>query len=328
MAPDAATAPRAGTNQTCRATTTGEDHAVSTEHLPSGTSPERGTTAADTTGRPRSTWLITGASSGIGFALARAAAARGDNVVAVARDVTPLGTLVDDHGARVLVLPVDVRRQAEVEDAVARAVAAFGRIDVVANNAGYGLFGAVEESTDQQARGIFDTNVFGVLNVLRATLPVLRRQRSGHVLQGSSYYGRVAHPGVGLLAASKYAVEGLTDALVGELEPLGIRVTLVEPGPTATAFLANLDLADTIDDYDRTVREVQKAVGALPAEAFNDPNRVATAILVAVDASHPPRRLVTGNTAVTEIRAALRSQLDELDSWAGTSAAVDDMSRA
>jgi NAD(P)-dependent dehydrogenase (short-subunit alcohol dehydrogenase family) len=290
---------------------------VSTEHPPSGTSPER-----------RSTWLITGASSGIGFALARAAAARGDNVVAVARDVTPLGTLVDDHGARVLALPVDVRRQAEVEDAVSRAVAAFGRIDVVANNAGYGLFGAVEESTDQQARGIFDTNVFGVLNVLRATLPVLRRQRSGHILQGSSYYGRVAHPGVGLLAASKYAVEGLTDALVGELEPLGITVTLVEPGPTATAFLANLDLADTIDDYDRTVREVQKAVGALPAEAFNDPDRVATAILVAVDADRPPRRLVTGSTAVTEIRAALRSQLDELESWAATSAAVDELPTA
>jgi NAD(P)-dependent dehydrogenase (short-subunit alcohol dehydrogenase family) len=276
-----------------------------------------------TTGRTPSTWFVTGASSGIGRALAEAAAARGDNVVAVARDPSTLRTLEQEGGGRVLALAVDVRDQEEVRTAVARALEAFGRIDVVANNAGYGLFGAVEESTDEQARAIFDTNVFGVLHVLRATLPVLRSQRSGHILQGSSYYGRVAHPGVGLLSATKYAVEGLTDALVGELEPLGIKVTLVEPGPTATAFLANLDVAGTIEDYDRTVRQVQKAVGELPPEAFNAPDRVATAILAAVDADRPPLRLVTGSTAVERIRAALRSQLDELDAWAATAEAVD-----
>ncbi len=276
-----------------------------------------------TTDRTPSTWFVTGASSGIGRALAEAAAARGDNVVAVARDPSTLRTLEQEGGGRVLALAVDVRDQEEVRTAVARALEAFGRIDVVANNAGYGLFGAVEESTDEQARAIFDTNVFGVLHVLRATLPVLRSQRSGHILQGSSYYGRVAHPGVGLLSATKYAVEGLTDALVGELEPLGIKVTLVEPGPTATAFLANLDVAGTIEDYDRTVRQVQKAVGELPPEAFNAPDRVATAILAAVDADRPPLRLATGSTAVEQIRAALRSQLDELDAWAATAEAVD-----
>lgn len=276
----------------------------------------------------RPTWFITGGSSGIGQALARAAAGRGDNVVALARDVTPLAALVDEHGDRVLALAVDVRRQTEVEQAVSRAVEAFGRIDVVANNAGYGVFGAVEEVTDAQARGIFDTNVFGVLNVLRATLPVLRAQRSGHVLQGSSFYGRVAHPGVGMLAATKYAVEGLTDALVGELAPLGIAVTLVEPGPTATAFGANFDVAGTIDDYDGTVREVAKATAELPPEAFNAPDRVAAAILTAVDAEHPPLRLATGTTAVTQIRATLRSQLDELDAWARTAQAVDGPSAA
>jgi NAD(P)-dependent dehydrogenase (short-subunit alcohol dehydrogenase family) len=273
--------------------------------------------------RTRPTWLITGASSGIGLALAHAAAGRGDNVVALARDVSSLETLVDKHGARVLPLAVDVRRQAEVEGAVSRAVEAFGRIDVVANNAGYGVFGAVEESTDEQARGIFDTNVFGVLNVLRATLPVLRAQRGGHILQGSSYYGRTAHPGVGLVAATKYAVEGLTDALVGELEPLGIKVTLVEPGPTATAFVAGLVVAPAITDYDQTVRQVQKAIAELPPEALNAPERVATTILAAVDADHPPRRLPTGGTAVREIRAALRSQLDELDTWAPVAEAAD-----
>ena len=268
-------------------------------------------------------WFITGASSGIGLALAHAAAGRGDNVVALARDVTPLGTLLDEHGERVRALSVDVRRQAAVEDAVTHAVEAFGRIDVVANIAGYGLFGAVEESTDAQARGIFDTNVFGVLNVLRASLPVLRAQRGGHIVQGSSYYGRTAHPGVGLLAATKFAVEGLTDALVGELEPLGIKVTLVEPGPTATAFLSNLDVADALGDYDVTVREVQKSIGELPPAAFNAADRVAAAILAAVGADSPPLRLATGGFAVTEIRAALARQLTELEAWAATSQAVD-----
>jgi NAD(P)-dependent dehydrogenase (short-subunit alcohol dehydrogenase family) len=270
-----------------------------------------------------STWFVTGASSGIGLALASAAAGRGDNVVAVSRDPASLGPLVEASGPRVLALAVDVRRRAEVEEAVGRAVDAFGRIDVVANNAGYGLFGAVEESTDQQARDVFDTNVFGVLNVLRATLPVLRRQRSGHVLQGSSFYGRVAHPGVGLLAATKYAVEGLTDALVGELAPLGVRVTLLEPGPTATPFGANFQVAGVIDDYDGTVREVQRSIAATRPETLDAPDRVAEAILAAVDAERPPLRLPTGSHAVREIRRALRAQLDELDAWAATAEAVD-----
>jgi short-subunit dehydrogenase len=269
------------------------------------------------------TWFITGASSGIGLSLARAAASRGENVVALARHMESAQVLIDEHRARILALSTDVRVPKEVEDAVSRAVHAFGRIDVVANNAGYGVFGAVEEASDEQARGIFDTNVFGVLNVLRATLPVLRAQGRGHIVQGSSYYGRVAHPGVGLVTATKYAVEGLTDALVGELEPLGVKVTLVEPGPTATAFVANLDVAETIADYDGTVRVVQKAAAELPPEAFNDPDRVALAILAAVNADRPPLRLPTGRFAVRAIRGALQTQLDELDAWASTAEAVD-----
>ncbi|SDD29069.1 Short-chain dehydrogenase [Geodermatophilus telluris] len=271
------------------------------------------------------TWFVTGASSGIGLAVARAAAGRGDNVAALARTTAALDPLVERHGSRVLGQVADVRRPADVEDAVARTLDAFGRIDVVVNNAGYGLFGAVEESTDTQARATFETNVFGVLHVLRATLPVLRAQRSGHVLQGSSYYGRIAEPGVGLLSATKYAVEGLTDALVPELEPLGIKVTLVEPGPTATAFLSNLAVADSIADYDQTVREVQKAIGELPPETFNAPDRVAAAMLSVVDAERPPRRLVTGNFAVKVIREALESQLAELEAWKTTALAVDDV---
>jgi NAD(P)-dependent dehydrogenase (short-subunit alcohol dehydrogenase family) len=269
------------------------------------------------------TWFITGATSGIGLALATAAGERGDNVVALARHAQDHTALTDRFGKRVVARNADVNDAAQLHDAVTAAVETFGRIDVVANNAGYGLFGAVEEATDAKARAIFDTNVHGVLNVLRATLPVLRRQRSGHVLQGSSFYGQTAHPGVGMIAATKYAVEGLTDALAGELSPLGIRVTLVEPSLTATQFLANLDVAEVISDYDQTVREVLKVVGGLPPSAFNTADAVVTAILAAVDSDNPPLRLATGSQAVNEMRNALTARLAELEQWAPISNAVD-----
>jgi NAD(P)-dependent dehydrogenase (short-subunit alcohol dehydrogenase family) len=280
-------------------------------------------TETHTFSRPR-IWFITGASSGIGLALARAAAAGGDNVVAIARHGDALTPLADEFGDRILVRSADVADEGQVRAAVEASLAAFGRIDVVANNAGYGLFGAVEEATAAQVRGIFDTNVFGVLNVLRATLPVLRAQGSGHILQGSSYYGQTAHAGVGMLAATKYAVEGLTDALAAEVAPLGIRVTLVEPGPTATAFLDSLDLATTIDDYDQTVREVQREIGALPPSAFNTPDRVAAALIAAVDADTAPLRLATGGYAVGAMRAALTERLAQLDAWESLSHSVDE----
>lgn len=180
------------------------------------------------------TWLITGATSGIGRELTLQALENGDVVSALARDTASLDELTEAHGDSLLLIRADVRDEQAVQEAVERTLSRFGRIDVVANNAGYGLFGAVEEASDTQVRAVFDTNVFGVLNVLRATLPVLRSQRSGHILQGSSVYGQSAHPGVGLLAATKYAVEGLSDALVAEVAPLGIKVTIIQPGMTAT----------------------------------------------------------------------------------------------
>ncbi|KJY32771.1 SDR family NAD(P)-dependent oxidoreductase [Streptomyces sp. NRRL S-495] len=269
------------------------------------------------------TWLITGATSGIGRELALQALENGDNVAALARDTSPLDETAQAHGGRLLLVRTDVRDERAVQGAVDAALARFGRIDVVANNAGYGLFGAVEEVSDAQARAVFDTNVFGVLNVLRATLPVLRAQRSGHVLQGSSVYGQSVHPGVGLLAATKHAVEGLSDALAAEVAPLGIKVTLVQPGLTATPFLANLDVAAGLDDYDPTVREVQKGIGELPATAFSAAARIAAGIRTAVDSPNPPLRLALGTSAATGIRSALAERLADLDGWQGTTDAVD-----
>ncbi|RSS57810.1 SDR family NAD(P)-dependent oxidoreductase [Streptomyces sp. WAC07061] len=269
------------------------------------------------------TWLITGATSGIGRELTLQALENGDSVSALARDTSPLDELARAHGERLLLLRADVRDERAVRDAVDDTLARFGRIDVVANNAGYGLFGAVEEASDAQARAVFDTNVFGVLNVLRATLPVLRAQRSGHVLQGSSVYGQSAHPGVGLLAATKYAVEGLSDALVAEVAPLGIKVTLIQPGMTATPFLANLDVAAGLGDYDQTVREVHKSIGELPPSAFSAAARIAAGIRTAVDSPNPPLRLALGASSATATRSALEARIADLDAWKAITQAVD-----
>ncbi|MFD5325154.1 SDR family NAD(P)-dependent oxidoreductase [Streptomyces sp. NPDC127092] len=269
------------------------------------------------------TWLITGATSGIGRELALQALENGDTVAALARDVSPLDDLAQAHGDRLLCVQADVRDEQAVRNAVAGTLARFGRIDVVANNAGYGLFGAVEEASDTQVRAVFDTNVFGVLNVLRATLPVLRAQRSGHILQGSSVYGQSAHPGVGLLAATKYAVEGLSDALAAEVAPLGIKVTIIQPGMTATPFLANLDVAAGLDDYDATVREVQKGIGELPASAFSAAARIAAGIRTAVESPNPPLHLALGTSSSTGMRTALEARIADLDTWHHVTDAVD-----
>lgn len=281
------------------------------------------TNSFDTQTPSNRTWFITGASSGIGLALAVRAATRGDNVIAVARKADGLTQLTDKYGDQVLAASADVADIDQLQSAVNAGVERFGGIDFVANNAGYGVFGAVEEATDAQARAIFDTNVHGVLNVLRATLPTLRAQKSGHILQGSSYFGQMAHAGVGMIAATKYAVEGLTEALIGELEPLGIKVTLVEPGLTATSFLANLDHVETIDDYDQTVREVLKTIGGLPPTAFNSAEGVVDAIIATTDSAAPPHRIATGSAAVNDIRTALVARIAELDEWASVSNAVD-----
>jgi NADP-dependent 3-hydroxy acid dehydrogenase YdfG len=269
------------------------------------------------------TWFITGASSGIGKALVEAAARDGDNVVGVARHIEGLAELAETSHGRILVREADVTDRDRVETVVKEAIESFGRIDVVANNAGYGLFGAVEETSIEQVKAIFDTNVYGVLNVLWATLPILRKQKSGHILQGSSYLGQTTHSGLGLLSATKYAVEAISDALVEELAPLGIRVTLVEPSLTATPFLSNLAVAESIADYDATVRALLKAVGEIPAEAYNAPEKVAKVLIDIVDAQEPPTRFATGSQAVQEIREALAGRIAQLDEWQSLSTSVD-----
>ncbi|WP_226353185.1 SDR family NAD(P)-dependent oxidoreductase [Pseudonocardia sp. ICBG601] len=182
-------------------------------------------------------WFLTGASRGFGRLWAEAALRRGDRVAATARDVRTLDGLVAAHGDAVLPISLDVTDHPAVIDAVRRTVEHFGRLDVVVNNAGYGHFGAVEELSEDEIRAQMETNFFGALWVLQAALPVLRRQRSGHLVTVTSEGGVRAFPGIGAYHASKWAVEGLTQSLAGEVRELGIRVTNVEPGPYATGWL-------------------------------------------------------------------------------------------
>lgn len=262
-------------------------------------------------------WLVTGASSGFGYAISAAVAARGGKVVATAR--TPersqaLQELAAAYPDRVLVVPLDVTDEEQARRAVAQAVEVFGRLDVVVNNAGYGVFGALEEIPDSAVRDAFETNVFGSLNVIRACLPVLRTQKSGHIVQISSVAGVAApSPGLGLYAATKFTVEGMNEGLAREVAHLGIDVTIVEPGMFGTNFVATLGITPVQHtDYAASVQAAHERLSNLDPSIYGDPADAAQQIIAAAESPTPPLRLPLGLDAVTAIRAKLTSQLAAL----------------
>ncbi|MEU4388436.1 SDR family NAD(P)-dependent oxidoreductase [Promicromonospora sp. NPDC023805] len=256
---------------------------------------------------PSRVWFVTGASRGLGRAIATAALERGDRVAATARDVAALDDLVAEHGDAVVPLRLDVTDPAQAAAAVRAAAERLGRIDVVVNNAGHGLFGYVEEITPEQLREQLDVNLFGVLHVTQAALPVLRAQGSGHVVQVSSSSGVAAWPGLGGYSASKWALEGLSEALAQEVAGFGIRVTLVEPGPVDTAWRGESAVrAEPLPAYD-----------ALRAAAWHPPGSsspadVARVVLAVVDADEPPLRILVGDLAAD---AVLPLTEDRLAGW-------------
>jgi NAD(P)-dependent dehydrogenase (short-subunit alcohol dehydrogenase family) len=270
-------------------------------------------------------WFVTGASSGFGRAISSAVVERGDRLVATARDPGALQDLVEAWPQQVLALRLDVTDAEAARAAVSEAVARFGRIDVVVNNAGYGHIGAIEELSDQELRQQLDTNLFGVINVTRAVLPQLRAQRSGHFVQMSSLNGIEALPGGGYYTASKFAVEGLSEALADEVGHLGIKVTIVEPGPHRTRFLDERSARSSapMDDYADSVGQVRELLGSMDGQQPGDPDRAARAIVQAVEAANPPRHLPLGEFALEHIRAKLSGQLEELEAWAELSASSD-----
>jgi len=256
------------------------------------------------------TWFITGASRGFGHAWATAALARGDRVAATARNPKTLEDLTRAYGERVLPLALDVTDRAAVFAAVAQAAERFAGLDVVVNNAGYGLFGMVEETTEEQARAQLETNFFGALWVTQAALPVLRAQGSGHLVQVSSIGGIAAFPTLGLYNASKWALEGLSEALAAEVAPLGLKVTILEPGPYGTDWSGDSAVhTEAIAAYE-PVREARRAGAAARAPA--DPAVTAQVVLKLVDSEEPPLRLFVGPYPYA---VAEKTYQDRLATW-------------
>ncbi|HET6710907.1 SDR family NAD(P)-dependent oxidoreductase [Amycolatopsis sp.] len=264
-------------------------------------------------------WFMTGCSRGFGRLWAEAALKRGDRVVATARDDSRLKPLVEAFPGTALILPLDVTRRGAVFDAVAAAHDHFGRLDVVVNNAGYALRGAVEEVREADVRQVLDTNLLGALWVTQAALPLLREQGSGHVVSVSSVAGLVGEPTVGLYNASKWALEGMMDALSQEVAHLGIKVTIIEPGPYATEFAsaASVKASPEIPDYDEARRALLASFD--PADVA-DPAATAPAVLAAVDATEPPLRLALGKAVLPRVRSQYTARLSTWDEWADVSA--------
>ncbi|WP_020524652.1 oxidoreductase [Catelliglobosispora koreensis] len=273
-----------------------------------------------------SVWFVTGASRGLGAQIVREALSRGHQVIATARDAASVLKAYPQAPDTLLAVAADVTSQEQLNAAVEAGVAAFGRIDVVVNNAGYGLVGAVEEVSDKAARELFDVNVFGVLNTLRAVLPVLRAQRSGHVLNISSVGGFATAPAVGLYGASKFALEGISEALHGELAPLGVRVTIVEPGGFRTDFLNGSSLQVepvSIADYAAGAGPVREALSTNDGRQAGDPVKAARAMVDITEVPSPPLRLQLGADAVARIEGKLELVQRELDEWRHVALSTD-----
>jgi NAD(P)-dependent dehydrogenase (short-subunit alcohol dehydrogenase family) len=266
------------------------------------------------------TWFITGTSRGLGRVWAEAALARGDRVAASARDAATLEPLVATYGEAVLPLELDVSIRSDAEAAVRKAAEHFGRIDVLVNNAGYGLLGCVEEVGEEQARRLFETNFWGSMWLARAVLPVMREQGSGHVIQVSSQTGLVAFPTLGLYEASKFALEGLFQALAGEVAGHGIKVTLVEPAGYDTDWLgSSMDHAQRMSAY----VPVHEFIAGLVAELeLGYPEATAAAICAVVDAEEPPLKVFFGRGPLELISGEYTTRLAEWEAWSDVSRAA------
>jgi NAD(P)-dependent dehydrogenase (short-subunit alcohol dehydrogenase family) len=263
------------------------------------------------------TWFITGASRGFGILIAEQALRSGDAVIATARNPLDITDRLGEQ-PNLLAVRLDVTREDEAHQAVAEGIKRFGRIDVLINNAGFGVLGAVEETSASETERLFATNVFGLLNVTRAVLPHMRAQRSGRVINISSIGGYQAYMGWGVYGSTKFAVEGITEALHQELAPLGIQATVVEPGFFRTDFLDEQSLIKTalvLPDYDETVGKMRVFAEAANHAQPGDPLKFAEAMLALVNAANPPLRLALGSDTVARIEAKNRLVARELADW-------------
>ena len=271
------------------------------------------------------TWFITGASRGFGALIAKRVLEVGEHVVATARNPQAIVDSLDSH-PNLLALPLDVTNEPQAHEAAAVAVQRFGRIDVLLNNAGFGLLGAVEEATGEEVERLYRTNVFGLLSVSRAVLPQMRQQRSGHVFNMSSVGGYHGSVGFGVYCSTKFAVEGLSEALAAELKPLGIKVTIIEPGYFRTDFLDSQSLMvspTSIDDYTETVGATRERAKSVNHNQPGDPIKLAAAIVDLAGNPEAPLRLPFGSDTVAAIEAKNAFVASELAKWRSVSVSTD-----
>jgi NAD(P)-dependent dehydrogenase (short-subunit alcohol dehydrogenase family) len=270
-------------------------------------------------------WLVTGTSQGFGQEIVRVALSRGDNVIATSRNPKKVAATFESAGDRLLAIYLDFSNDQQVKETVAGAAERFGRIDVLVNNAGHGLLGAVEEAQDSEINGVFETNVFGLLRVTRAVLPFLRKQRRGHVVNLSSIGGLVGLPEWGIYNATKFAVEGISEALAAELAPLGIGVTVVEPGPFRTDFLGGslATVARTISDYDQTAGKTRTYRDDNNGAQAGDPIRAAEVIVDAVAENKAPLHLLLGALAYERASKKLEALRNDFATWRDITLSTD-----
>jgi NAD(P)-dependent dehydrogenase (short-subunit alcohol dehydrogenase family) len=262
-------------------------------------------------------WLITGISSGLGKSLAEAVIAAGDFVVGTFRQQVQADVFNNQHKDEALALVMDITNAADVARTAATVQDRFGRLDVLVNNAGYGMAGAIEETSEAETRAIFEANFFGTLALTQAVLPILRGQRSGHIVQVSSHGGIKAFAGFGIYNASKFALEGMSEALAQEVAPLGIKLTIVEPGPFRTGFADRsfLGAAQHIEDYKGTAGVFRERMQAVNGNQEGDPDKAASAIIAITRTENPPLRLPLGKVPMTTIQMKLDSVKQDMEAW-------------
>jgi NAD(P)-dependent dehydrogenase (short-subunit alcohol dehydrogenase family) len=270
-------------------------------------------------------WLITGASAGFGRLLAEYLCELGATVVATARDVSKLNDFTTRFPGNAIILSLDVTSKASIDAAVKDALAHVGHIDVLVNNAGYGVTGAIEEVSEAEYMPMFETNVFGLITLTKALLPQFRERRSGNIVNLSSIGGLIGSPGWGYYNATKFAVEGFSEALAGEMAPLGVHVTVIEPGPFRTDFLgrSGVQAEAVISDYRETAGKSREYFQTQSGKQAGDPQKAVEAIVAAVSAPEPPKHLLLGKIALTRFRARLEQWSRDLDAWQETTVNAD-----
>lgn len=269
-------------------------------------------------------WFITGSARGLGRALTEAVLEKGHQVAATARNTQQLNDLVTKYPGQVIALPLDVTDTKAIHDTVEKAIQHFGKIDVLVNNAGFGIIGAAEAFTDEQVRSQLETNLYAPIEITRAVLPLMRKQRSGHILQISSVGGRVGNAGLTIYQAAKFGLGGFTEALQKEVAPLGIKVTSVEPGGFRTDWAgASMTYAPSVEGYEDTV---DKRIAYIQSGKFipvGDPNKAAQAMVQLVEHPHPPVHLILGSEAAALLRNADETRKAEFEEWLPVSLSTD-----